>query len=256
MSPAVLFIMGILTPSSIISEIRGDVGNVSYSRNRYGPFVRSKINQTNPSTTYQETRRAAMAAAVTAWQGLSDSEYKQWHEFVSQHKFPGRLPGRTRRSAWNEFANRYINRSLVNGSITDFSPLPTCRKFPWISGVEIGEDSLAVSFDSNEATGFVSLVAYASVPMSPGIRSLNPSWCVAISATDTATQSGTLELYTDYFNRLSYTGDPNGKRIFIALKAVNTDNYAESLKVFSSAIVSGWPVINDTFDDTFDETFI
>lgn len=247
--------MGIFHPSATIAEIRGNVGGVNYSRNRYGPITRGLINQVNPDTSYQNAVRAAFTQAVADYQAMTDETFEEYTAFVNDVKQHGRLSREFRRSVFNEYMSRQMNRFLLGGATVYPPAYPTVRKHPWIDSVTIGTDTLEVATDSLEATGFVSVAVYASALKSPGIRAVNPDWCSFITFADVATTDHTFDIYDEYIARFPYMGDPNGKRIFVAIKAINNDNYRQGPLVFSSAIVSGWPETFDTFDDTFDETF-
>lgn len=248
--------MAIFTPSSIISEIRGNVGSVNYSRNRSGPIIRAAINQTNPDTSYQAAVRAAFDQAVEDWQAIPEALFDRYQAYVTQHVQLGRIGRKMKRSAYNEFMSRQMNRFLIDGVTVNVDPWPEVRNHPWIESVEIGEDQFDVNVTSLEGTSSTKFVVYASALKSQGIRSLTPAWCSFITEATVATADHEFDIYSEYIARFPYIGDPNGARIFVGVKAINTDNYAASKIMYGSQIVSGWPVIMDTFDDTFDDTFL
>lgn len=60
------------------------VGGVTYLRNRYCQIVaRERVVPTNPNTSYQQTVRANLSAAVSAWKSLSNEQRNSWESFAS-----------------------------------------------------------------------------------------------------------------------------------------------------------------------------
>jgi hypothetical protein len=247
--------MAIINPSALLSEIRGNVGNVSFARNRSGPFVRAAINQVNPDTTYQQAIRDVMAAAVINWQGATDEFYQEFEQYVQRHITHGRLSRKFKLSAFNEYVRREINRYLIGGMEDYPNADPTVRKKPWIVEATTDEDELVITTNSLQANASDYIAFYASAPMSAGIRAVNPSWCRFIGSANVTTLSDIQNIYTAYMARITYTGDPNGQIIFVGVKAINGDNYNAGPIQFERVTVQGWPSFIDTFDDTFDETF-
>jgi len=248
--------MAIITPSSLISEIRGSVGVNTYSKNRYGAYVKAKLVQTNPDTVFQQLRRDAMAEAVAAWQSLTDEEAQEWFDFVKSKRESNSLAFKFTRSAFNEFCARYINRSLVLSMDDDFPALPVNRRYPILDTVSFSTDTIELAWHSFENPINTAIIVYASEPMSPGIRSMNPSWLKALVGFDATTLSGSVNIFDDYVGRFSPGPADAGKRIFFAMKAINTDNFCDSSKSYQQGLTAdifpGTPLI---FDSTFDYTY-
>lgn len=248
--------MAKFTPSSLISEIRGSVGVITYSKNRYGPVAKAKLAQTNPDTVYQQLRREACAEGVAAWQSMSDADVLEWFSYVQSHKNSNSLAHKFNRSAYNELVSRYVNRSLVLSMDDDFPAFPSVRRFPILDSVTFDTDEININWHSLENPGSTAVIIYASAPMSPGIRSINPNFVKAIVGFNASALSGSENIYNDYVTRFLPGPADADKRIFFAVKAVNTDNFADSAKSFNQAICPnifpGSPLI---FDSTFDYTY-
>lgn len=69
--------MAFFTPSCLISQIRGSVGNQTFSRNAHGAIVKEKLVQTVTSTAAQIAYRDDFAEGVANWQGFSDAQRKR-----------------------------------------------------------------------------------------------------------------------------------------------------------------------------------
>lgn len=61
-------------------DIRGSIGNWTFSRNRYGAYVKRKVSPVNPSSAPQIFSRNALAQAATFWkEELSAAQKIQWN---------------------------------------------------------------------------------------------------------------------------------------------------------------------------------
>jgi hypothetical protein len=71
--------MAIVELSPAFIACRGRIGNLVMV-NRYGrQYARAYVKPRNPDTPAQRAGRAAFAAAVRAWQALSDDEKRVWN---------------------------------------------------------------------------------------------------------------------------------------------------------------------------------
>jgi len=65
----------------------GSVGSNTYSKNRYGYYVKTKAQPTNPNTPLQATTRQAMRKYVQLWQTtITATQAEAWDEAALQHK--------------------------------------------------------------------------------------------------------------------------------------------------------------------------
>lgn len=230
--------MAIFTPSSLVSEIRGSVGEQTYSKNASGIYVKQKLTQTVTDTSFQAIRRAAMAEAVQAYQALTDSEYIAWTEFCKENPVKNRLGVKYIRSAYNEFVSRWLNKDVVDSPALSFSPYPRVYSNLLNFAVTFGTESMEVSWLYSANVTGTALVIYATVPVSPAIRSINRSLYNVIHVIINPGVSGSLDVYDEYIARYSVSDADNGKRIGFAAKIVNTDNFADCERFYTNAIAS------------------
>lgn len=229
--------MAIITPSSIVSEVRGSIGDVTYSRVRTGPVVKSKLTQTNPDSPGQQARRAAVTAGTAAYQSLSDQDFASWNNYVLNHPRKSRLGKLLRRSAYNEFVSRYVNRSLIESEVTNFQAEPSVRCFPVIDSVTFDTDQIQINWSSVSPADGCHLVVFASAPMSPGIRHINPSSVVVIAFAEITGTSGSINVFDEYVARFEPSSIDTGKRAVFAVKAVNSDNFCDSDKSYLPTVL-------------------
>lgn len=72
--------MAVITYSALIDKIRGSIGNVTFSRARWGEFVRYRTRPRDPRSDDQAQYRVWFTAAVTQWRDvLNDAERLAWN---------------------------------------------------------------------------------------------------------------------------------------------------------------------------------
>lgn len=229
--------MAVITPSSLISEIRGSVGDVTYSRNRYGAYVKAKLVQPASSTADQVLRRDALAAGVLSYHSLADDEFKAWKAYVDEKLRSKNISRKITLAAFNEYCGRYVNRSLIEGVATGFSPWPSVRNFPYIESVSQSFESIIVDFFSENFQSGTSYVIYATPPVEQSIRYINKSNYKVLTyiSADTATES--LDIFSMYDAVYNLTGANAQNRIGLAVKAVNDDNFASGKLSYYNFII-------------------
>lgn len=62
----------------------GSYQNLTFSRNRFGQYVRGRSIPVNPSSTFQQTVRTRMAVNSSAWRGLTSTQRNGWSDLGLQ----------------------------------------------------------------------------------------------------------------------------------------------------------------------------
>jgi hypothetical protein len=73
--------MASIINSSLIADVRGSVGNLTYSANRGGPYVKSRSLGPGTFTTKQAAAETRFQNASLAWYALNDFDYTEWVAF-------------------------------------------------------------------------------------------------------------------------------------------------------------------------------
>jgi hypothetical protein len=70
--------------SQIVSAASGSIGGCTYSRNRYGSYIRNRSVPVNPSSTEQQAVRSALATIAQAWaSALTAAERDAWDAYAA-----------------------------------------------------------------------------------------------------------------------------------------------------------------------------
>jgi hypothetical protein len=231
--------MAVITPSALISEIRGSVGDQTFSKNRYGAYVKAKLVQTVTNTAEQIAVRDELADGVEEWQNLSQADQNKWMQYANSNLLSGRISRKYKRSGYNEFLSRWQNRIALGSGSTSFEPLPKVRLFPVIKNVTVGTTQIDLEIDTLKPIGNCEIAVYATPPISPGINYIRPSYYRLIGVITPSAQVSTSNVYTAYNTKYGLTSGDIGKKIGIAIRAINTDNFAAGQFFFAQITISG-----------------
>lgn len=68
----------------ILGDLSGSIADNTFSRNRFGPYVRVRRVPVNPNTVGQQEIRGHFANATTAWRLLSAAQRQEWNDYAAQ----------------------------------------------------------------------------------------------------------------------------------------------------------------------------
>lgn len=143
--------------SSIVTDARGSVGGVTFSRARGGAYARSRVTPINPQTSRRAQVRGSFAAIAQSWQALSSTQRESWDLYAEETPSTNRLGETFFPSGFNRYvgANQLIG--LIGGSPIVLAPsTPGLGPSAEISYDTVSVDQNSVVFDTisfAEATG-------------------------------------------------------------------------------------------------------
>lgn len=167
--------MGHITTGGLVSEVRGSVGSLTYSRNAYGPYVKAKLNQTVRNTSKQIDRRNNLRLAVASWRSLTDTNRKLWTLFAKDHPVTNSLGKKIILTGYNMYIRCFLYRRLINRGAPlvpgrmGVPPLLTRIDFEDLGGLDI-----LINYSISGIAGW-SFLCYFAEDREPSVNSLNPS---------------------------------------------------------------------------------
>jgi hypothetical protein len=229
--------MAIITPSALISEIRGSVGDTVYSHNRYRAYTKLRTAPSFPGSDAQLQFNAALSDSVQGWRNLTDNERESWIEFAKENKARPRIGDSSVLSGMNA----YIRASIQNSTITGAAPRRPSPKVPWPITTISNIDTTAFQLLVNLSLSSYSLNWYNewwfSKPSSPGIMSPNS---VNFKFLDRSVMNDArinLDLLSAYEGRFALSlSDFENFKIFWYFKLIDISN-GVSLKIASGSSV-------------------
>lgn len=70
--------MALVKLGGLAQDVRGSLNGSTFSRNRGGAYVRTKVSPVNPLTPVQTQQRAIFSVVTKGWQGLTATEQAAW----------------------------------------------------------------------------------------------------------------------------------------------------------------------------------
>lgn len=101
--------MAIITPSAVISEIRGSVGNQTFSRNAYRAYVKLRKTPTMPASSYRNISKQNLSDGNDQWNTLSTADRDNWNANAYLFKSHARLGKESQLTGYAAFVRAWIN---------------------------------------------------------------------------------------------------------------------------------------------------
>lgn len=224
--------------TAAVSEIRGKLNGNSFSRNKGGAYIRTKVTPINPSTSYQSAQRAQISNISKSWSAdLSDAQRQGWTNF-------GKLIG-----AKSIFGNstilsgiatyQAINRIVLNCGQPMIFDAPISQQVPSILSLTCAADHVAgtliATFTPTPLVGPQGLYIFGTPPMSPGIS--NASTQLRFIGFVVAATSP-LDITSLWTARFGTFPGASGQRIAITAEVADPTTGAISSTTGTSCIVS------------------
>lgn len=108
--------------SPIFSDIRGSVGNMTFSRNRDGAYVKQRTTYGGGSSVPQIAQRGAMNSIVNEWHSLTMEELISWRIYARAFARSNRLGKSNTPLAFNVFVSCNRDRIMWNNGLRRVAP--------------------------------------------------------------------------------------------------------------------------------------
>lgn len=220
----------------MISEARGKLNGMVFSRNAAGSFIRAKVSPTQPRTARQQQVRQRLAAASAAWRGLTDEQREAWKS-AALTAAKTNVFGDGRPLTGHQFFVRLARLAQELG-VTILTDPPAIRAADAPESLTLtataSPAALSLAFSPSPLGTGVHLVVEATDTISPGISNATGKFRqIFVSA---AAATSPLNLLTAWQNKFgSLTA---GLKVFVRVYAVDETVLIPSPVVIASAIVS------------------
>ena len=217
--------------SQIVSEIRGSINGVTFARNRYGLYARSKASPVQPRTPAQAQRRAQLTVLSQRWRTLDESLRAEWRTFADDLRRSDTLGQQYRLSGLQAYLQFNLWRALMGLTPQDNAPATLPAPTPVsITGVTLttGQQAeLNLAFSPTPYSG--ALAVWATAPFSRGINFVAPSRYRVITVRRPTTFGGTLtspiNILADYIAKFNIpAAELAGKRVAFGLTPLSHAN--------------------------------
>lgn len=114
--------MAIFT-SVVYSEIRGSINGITYSRNRFGQYARSRAVPVNPQSARQTEIRSIFSNLALRWrEALNQTQRDQWDVYGDNVLVKNKLGLDIKLTGYNHYIRSNCINQLNNLSIVDDGP--------------------------------------------------------------------------------------------------------------------------------------
>ena len=156
-------------------DIRGSIGGKVYSRNRYGPYIRSRVKPVNPNTDRQQAARLNFSDCAVQWSNvLTPAQRTAWNLYGASVAVTNRLGQQIYLSGFNHYLRS--NTAILQVAGTKVAAGPTIFTLPgadaqFVPTISEATQLISVVFDTakdwvDEDGAYMYL--YMSQPRSPG----------------------------------------------------------------------------------------
>lgn len=142
--------MAIFVP--ILGNLRGSIGDNTFSHNRGGDYVRRRVSPTNPNSTRQQTMRSLLGTYAAAWAALTAAQREAWNTWAESQSRTGPLGNSINLTGINAYV--MLNCRIIDSGNTAISNPP----------VDVAPDSLT-SFSVDISAATTGDVTFAPTPL-------------------------------------------------------------------------------------------
>lgn len=219
---------------AIVTDVRGAIDSVVYSRSKYGAYARKKVTPVNPNTAAQSLARAIFGSASSLFKSLGAATIESWNSVAGEYSrtnvFGDNLPlsGQT---LFTKLKSQLVNLQVFVNPIA-ISPLTVLA--PFVDSVVFDqalEEITLVQLSATDATDVIAI--YATSPFSAGKSFVGRSQLrlLAVKAQGTVLQD--LDLTTPYINLFGTPFNINnvGLKVRFVIKRVSTINGQSSAEL-------------------------
>lgn len=112
------------TPGPLGADFSGSIGSTTASRNRFGPYLRTKAIPVNPNTVRQQSVRAAFATMVNLWTNiLTQIQRDAWELWAANTPILGKDGSPINITGQNAYVRFNVIRQQVGQPRVDTAPL-------------------------------------------------------------------------------------------------------------------------------------
>lgn len=164
--------MAKFTPGPTVAAVSGSIGGTTYSRNRYGAYMRYRAKPVIATSDAATQAKNFLAAASQKWRDLSATQRLQWETWASGNPIIDNL-GNAQILQGNAAYVRLATRLLLMSQALPTAPpvvaAPDALATMSLTG-DIGAGTSEVAFTATPLGAGLRLWGYATVTNSAGIR--------------------------------------------------------------------------------------
>lgn len=123
--------MALIKTAPIVSDLRGSIGGVTFSRSRHGLTARRRVKPTRGASDSQSRARAAFSIATAYWRtDLTESDRLAWNAAATTLNLRNALGEPSNPSGFGLFMRINLPRMIGGPALTDTPPAVLIAQWP------------------------------------------------------------------------------------------------------------------------------
>lgn len=191
----------------------GSQADQTFSRNRFGQYVRRRASPVQPRTAAQVAVRARMATNAAAWRSLTDAQRADWLSLGAQITRTDAIGQTYTLNGFMAYCSVNNNKLAAGDAAVSVPPALTTPPTLLTSTVTLTSSAFSVAYTATPLAAGVRLFIFASPQQSAGRKFNGRYQLIAVTAAAAASPANILAAYTAIF------GAPvTGNRVFLSLQ--------------------------------------
>lgn len=220
--------------TAFVAGIRGSVAGTTFSRNKGGDYVRTKVTPNNPDTAFQQARKNNLTSLAQAWRALTAAQIAAWNAAVEGFKTTDIFGDLKTPSGEQLYMRLNMNLALVGTAAISDPPAPAEVEAPssFSIDMDVSDAEVNANFAPTVPADHKAIVRFTP-QFSPGISNFKNKLrnLTTMAAATTSPQNLNNE-WTGRFGTLVA-----GQKIGAEILFVNTTTGLKSGTLKASAIV-------------------
>lgn len=162
---------GWISMKQLIPPSSGSVAGTTYSRNRYGQYIRTRATPVNPNSVAQALVRSRFTTVAQGWRNLTAGARQAWQQYADTHPLIDSLGQAKVLSGSAQYQSTNLLRLAAGLSISSVVPTPPTGSLNAFAIVltldDTGPTRVYTVAGNDQATGYKAII-YASGPQSVG----------------------------------------------------------------------------------------
>ena len=230
--------MAIITPSSLISEVRGSAGTLTYSKNKYRAYVKERVAPTDTPSDWKSLARDLLHTAVDNWKAFTDAQRLQWMTLAENFNTQSRLGQQKPIGGYQLYCRAWMN-AYYGGESSHIAPegpftMPTVK----VLTLTATESGLSFAAQVSATHNRLYYIIRACDGVAPSRMSVNSVTMVNIIGGSVYSTSISVDFLNDLYTRIVAGSYSAGLKIFCSFQLVDVRNGQTTPAMVRSKIIT------------------
>lgn len=155
---------------AIIVAGSGSAGGHTFSKNRTGSYMRTKVTPINPQSATQTNTRNRLSSLATGWKTLTEAQRAAWNGAVGMYKGTNIFGDVVKPSGYNLYIKLNTNIIFAGGAalVTPLAPIALPSITSAVLTCTVAGAVVSLAYAPTPVPANISMIVDMTPPMSPG----------------------------------------------------------------------------------------